>query len=117
MSNLSCSRIRSVDIVQLHDDLDPGAVEELARTISSLRRRGGRRILLLGGRLRRISSDCLERLSLPIRVFCRAGGRIALAEFSPYNLKKLQSTSWRRLLNTFHTQNEALHFLSPSAPE
>jgi len=113
MTQIQCLREGNVDLLQIEGVLDDEALENLGKTISTLRQQGSKKILWLGTGLEKAELRDSLRLLSPIRIFCRMGGKIALAEFGGKTLDIMLRTVWRRYLNVFKTKEEALSFLDP----
>ncbi|MEW6234048.1 MAG: hypothetical protein AB1656_01555 [Candidatus Omnitrophota bacterium] len=113
MTRIQCLREGNVDLLLLEGVLDDEALENMGKTISALRQQGSKKILWLGTGLEKIETRESLRLISPVRIFCRMGGKIALAEFGGKPLDIILKTAWRRYLNVFKTKEEALSFLDP----
>ncbi len=117
MPNICHTFENESDVLTLKGEMDNAAIESLAKSIADLRQKGSTRILLLGNGLERIRAEHLENLALPVKIFRRIGGVIALAEFDKKALRQFRNASWHRYLNIFDNKKEALQFLNPSPEE
>lgn len=114
ISGISCAREGDTDMISFEGDLDEALLDKLGQTISTLRQQGSRRILIRGKNIRRIRSQDIEKLALPIRIFRGTGGIIALAEFGKEAIRQLRAASWFRYLNVFQSFEEAMIFFNLS---
>ena len=108
------SREGNVDLISLQGILDEDAILDLRRAISTLRRRGSQKILLLGGGIERVEIKGLELARGAIRLFRHLNGIVALADCRERDRRVLERSSWYKYLNVFKTRQEALAFLDPS---
>lgn len=110
-SDIVCDCVDGVDRIRIEGVLDEETSLRFANSISQLRQKGARCILWVGTGLRKIephASDCLIR---PMSVFRQLGGRLAAASFSRDAMRGLERAYWRRHLNLFSDEEEALRFL------
>ncbi|RJP23445.1 MAG: hypothetical protein C4527_20285 [Candidatus Omnitrophota bacterium] len=114
MAELTFARNGEIDIITLTGVVKENDLIQLAKTISTLRQQGCMNIIWNGKGIDRIAVRDLEILANPIRIFRNVGGKFALAEFEDRNLSMIQRTSWKKFLNIFKTETEAITFLDPN---
>lgn len=113
MADIECTQVGQVDRVMVRGVLDEDHLNRLATTISTLRQKKSKKLLLIGGEVDRIELRHLELLAKAIKNYRVFGGIFSLAEWNDDFEKHIRNATWYKYVNVFKTEQEALQFLEP----